>query len=90
MCGVEESTALRQNLCGTLMRRNQGGAIVNVASVRSVVSGDGNVQYDTTKTGSGALPNRHHSPPAQCPSGAPITALPASAAEAWAVAPGQL
>src|SRR5215218_6266862 len=32
-----------------LMRRNKGGAIVNVASVRSVVSGGGNLQYDTTK-----------------------------------------
>ena len=36
-----------------LMRRNQGGApggaIVNVASVRSVVAGGGNLQYDTTK-----------------------------------------
>ncbi|HEX4617109.1 MAG TPA: SDR family oxidoreductase [Stellaceae bacterium] len=36
-----------------LMRHNQGGApggaIVNVASVRSVVSGGGNLQYDTTK-----------------------------------------
>jgi NAD(P)-dependent dehydrogenase (short-subunit alcohol dehydrogenase family) len=36
-----------------LMRRDQGrergGAIVNVASVRSIVSGGGNLQYDTTK-----------------------------------------
>jgi NAD(P)-dependent dehydrogenase (short-subunit alcohol dehydrogenase family) len=36
-----------------LMRRNMGdapgGAIVNVASVRSVVAGGGNLQYDTTK-----------------------------------------
>src|SRR5918996_1136765 len=36
-----------------LMRRDQGrdrgGAIVNVASVRSVVAGGGNLQYDTTK-----------------------------------------
>ena len=36
-----------------LMRRNgggaPGGAIVNVASVRSVVAGGGNLQYDTTK-----------------------------------------
>jgi NAD(P)-dependent dehydrogenase (short-subunit alcohol dehydrogenase family) len=32
-----------------LMRRNHGGAIVNVASVRSVVAGGGNLQYDTTK-----------------------------------------
>ncbi|HJS60454.1 MAG TPA: SDR family NAD(P)-dependent oxidoreductase [Pseudolabrys sp.] len=36
-----------------LMRRGQdgigGGAIVNVASVRSVVAGGGNLQYDTTK-----------------------------------------
>src|ERR1700758_3663350 len=31
-----------------LMRRNKGGAIVNVASVRSVVAG-GNLQYDTSK-----------------------------------------
>ena len=30
-----------------LMRRNQGGAIINVASVRS--AGGGNLQYDTTK-----------------------------------------
>ena len=29
--------------------RDRGGAIVNVASVRSVVSGGGNLQYDTTK-----------------------------------------
>lgn len=29
--------------------RNRGGAIVNVASVRSVISGGGNLQYDTTK-----------------------------------------
>jgi NAD(P)-dependent dehydrogenase (short-subunit alcohol dehydrogenase family) len=32
-----------------LMRRNKGGAIANVASVRSVVAGGGNQQYDTTK-----------------------------------------
>src|SRR5580693_7094510 len=32
-----------------LMRRNKGGAIVNVASVRSVVAGGGNLQYDTSK-----------------------------------------
>jgi NAD(P)-dependent dehydrogenase (short-subunit alcohol dehydrogenase family) len=32
-----------------LMRRAGGGAIVNVASVRSVVAGGGNLQYDTTK-----------------------------------------
>src|SRR5215472_17455888 len=32
-----------------LMRRNEDGAIVNVASVRSVVAGGGNLQYDTTK-----------------------------------------
>src|SRR6202034_4412988 len=30
-----------------LMRRNNGGAIVNTASVRSVVAGGGNLQYDT-------------------------------------------
>ena len=34
---------------GFVMRNNQGGAIVNVASVRSVVAGGGNLQYDTTK-----------------------------------------
>src|SRR5512146_1150678 len=32
-----------------LMRHNKGGAIVNVASVRSVVAGGGNLLYDTTK-----------------------------------------
>ena len=32
-----------------LMRRNNGGSIVNIASVRSVVAGGGNLQYDTTK-----------------------------------------
>ena len=32
-----------------LMRASKGGAIVNVASVRSVVAGGGNLQYDTTK-----------------------------------------
>jgi len=32
-----------------IMRRNKGGAIVNVASVRSVIAGGGNLQYDTTK-----------------------------------------
>ena len=32
-----------------LMRRGNGGAIVNVASVRSVVAGGGNLLYDTTK-----------------------------------------
>ena len=32
-----------------LMRRNGGGSIVNLASVRSVVAGGGNLQYDTTK-----------------------------------------
>ena len=32
-----------------LMRRNKGGAIVNTASVRSVVAGGGNLLYDTTK-----------------------------------------
>jgi 2-hydroxycyclohexanecarboxyl-CoA dehydrogenase len=32
-----------------LMRQNKGGSIVNIASVRSVVAGGGNLQYDTTK-----------------------------------------
>ena len=32
-----------------LMRRGGGGTIVNTASVRSVVAGGGNLQYDTTK-----------------------------------------
>jgi NAD(P)-dependent dehydrogenase (short-subunit alcohol dehydrogenase family) len=32
-----------------LMRKAKAGAIVNVASVRSVVAGGGNLQYDTTK-----------------------------------------
>ena len=32
-----------------LMRNAGGGAIVNVASVRSIVAGGGNLQYDTTK-----------------------------------------
>ena len=32
-----------------VMRQGKGGAIVNIASVRSVVSGGGNLQYDTTK-----------------------------------------
>src|SRR5580698_1925829 len=32
-----------------LMRGNQSGAIVNTASVRSIVAGGGNLQYDTTK-----------------------------------------
>src|SRR6267154_5356530 len=32
-----------------LMRRNKGGAIVNIASVVSIVAGGGNLQYDTTK-----------------------------------------
>jgi len=32
-----------------LMRQGKGGAIVNVASVRSIVAGGGNLQYDTTK-----------------------------------------
>jgi NAD(P)-dependent dehydrogenase (short-subunit alcohol dehydrogenase family) len=32
-----------------VMRQNKRGAIVNVASVRSIVSGGGNLQYDTTK-----------------------------------------
>ncbi len=32
-----------------LMRRGNGGAIVNVASVRSVVASGGNLLYDTTK-----------------------------------------
>ena len=32
-----------------LMRRGGGGAIDNTASVRSVVAGGGNLQYDTTK-----------------------------------------
>ena len=32
-----------------LMRSAKGGAIVNVASVRSIVAGGGNLQYDTTK-----------------------------------------
>ena len=31
------------------MRRHKGGAIVNIASVRSVMAGGGNLQYDTTK-----------------------------------------
>jgi 2-hydroxycyclohexanecarboxyl-CoA dehydrogenase len=32
-----------------LMRKNGGGSIVNLASVRSVVAGGGNLLYDTTK-----------------------------------------
>ena len=32
-----------------LMRRNGGGAIVNTASIRSIIAGGGNLQYDTTK-----------------------------------------
>ncbi len=32
-----------------LMRANKSGAIVNIASVRSVISGGGNLQYDTAK-----------------------------------------
>ena len=32
------------------LMRNTGGAIVNVASVRSVVAGGGNLQYDTTNS----------------------------------------
>ncbi len=32
-----------------LMRQSRSGAIVNVASVRSVIAGGGNLQYDTTK-----------------------------------------
>jgi 2-hydroxycyclohexanecarboxyl-CoA dehydrogenase len=32
-----------------LMRQNKGGAIVNLASVRSVVAGGGNLLYDTSK-----------------------------------------
>jgi NAD(P)-dependent dehydrogenase (short-subunit alcohol dehydrogenase family) len=32
-----------------VMRKSGGGAIVNVASVRSTVAGGGNLQYDTTK-----------------------------------------
>src|ERR1700739_3556269 len=44
-----------------LMRRNQGGAIVNVASVRSVVAGGGNLQYDTTTAaGPGPIFTRFH------------------------------
>ena len=41
-----------------LMRRNKGGAIVNVASVRSVVAGGGNLQYDTTKAAVAGLTRR--------------------------------
>jgi NAD(P)-dependent dehydrogenase (short-subunit alcohol dehydrogenase family) len=41
-----------------LMRRNKGGAIVNVASVRSVVAGDGNLQYDTKRRRSAVAPRR--------------------------------
>src|SRR5271156_6930689 len=35
-----------------LMRLNNGGAIVNTASVRSVVAGGGDLQYDTPKAAS--------------------------------------
>src|ERR1700720_3731378 len=38
-----------------LMRRNKGGAIVNVASARSVVAGGGNLQYDTTQAAVASL-----------------------------------
>src|SRR6266478_493373 len=41
-----------------LMRRDKGGAIVNVASVRSVVAGGGNLQYDTTKAAEGTMLKR--------------------------------
>ena len=36
----------------------KGGAIVNVASVRSVIAGGGNLQYDTTKAAQGAMLKR--------------------------------
>ncbi len=41
-----------------LMRRAGGGAIVNTASVRSVVAGGGNLQYDTTKAAIAGLTAR--------------------------------
>ena len=41
-----------------LMRLNKGGAIVNTASVRSVVAGGGNLQYDTTKAAQGTMMKR--------------------------------
>jgi 3-oxoacyl-[acyl-carrier protein] reductase len=43
------SYALCANAAVRLMRRGRGGTIVNVASVRSVVAGGGNLLYDTTK-----------------------------------------
>src|SRR5207237_1341485 len=58
-----------------LMRRNTGGAIVNVASVRSVVAGGGNLQYDTTKAAVARLtPARAADPPTErlrCTAGRP-------------------
>src|ERR1700753_2766766 len=41
-----------------LMRHNSGGAIVNTASVRSVVAGGGNLQYDTNKAAIAGLISR--------------------------------
>src|SRR5438045_7956512 len=38
-----------------LMRRNTGGAIVNIASVRAIVAGGGNPQYDTPKAAGAGL-----------------------------------
>jgi NAD(P)-dependent dehydrogenase (short-subunit alcohol dehydrogenase family) len=55
-----------------LMRRNKGGAIVNVASGRSVVAGGGNRQYDTTKAAVAGLTRAlaaDHSPFQSAPSG---------------------
>src|SRR3979490_970191 len=46
-----------------LMRRNKGGAIVNTASVRSVVAGGGNLQYDTTKAAVAGLTPAPAAPP---------------------------
>src|ERR1043166_6005151 len=52
-----------------LLRRNKGAAIVNVASVRSVIAGGGNLQYDTTKAAVAGLTRAlaaDHSPAGMC------------------------
>jgi 2-hydroxycyclohexanecarboxyl-CoA dehydrogenase len=43
------SYALCAKAAVPLMRRGKGGTIVNVASMRFVVAGGGNLLYDTTK-----------------------------------------
>jgi NAD(P)-dependent dehydrogenase (short-subunit alcohol dehydrogenase family) len=76
-----------------LMRRDKGGAIVNVASVRSVVAGGGNLQYDKWCESYGSHPfllrrARESGHPGQPPPGSSAPWAPAFAGATRKIGPG--